>query len=128
MRCVKSGRIFHGWFVIATGAFIAMATIGSQTSFGVFVIPMSEEFQWSRSTISIAIAMASLVGGIAQPVMGRIFDRLGGRKLILTGLIVTGTATLILTFTSNIVFFIFVFGILGALGRAAGGLNTLAVL
>lgn len=121
MRSIKSGPIFHGWFVIAAGAFIAMATIGSQTSFGVFVIPMSEEFQWSRSTISIAIAMASLVGGIAQPVMGRIFDRLGGRRLFLTGLIVTGAATLILTFTSNIVFFIFVFGIVGALGRAAGG-------
>lgn len=105
-----------------------MVTMGSQTSFGVFVLPMSEEFQWSRSTISIAIAMASLVGGISQPVMGRIFDKLGGRKLILTGVFVTGLATLLLTFTSPIVFFIFIFGVVGALGRASGGLNTLAVL
>lgn len=124
----KSGGIFHGWYLIATGAFVAMVAMGSQQAFGVFVLPMSEEFNWSRSTISIAIAMGSLIGGSSQPIMGRIFDRLGGRKLILVGLFVTGISTVLLTFTNHIFFMIFFFGILGSLGRSAGGLNTLAVL
>ena len=121
MKSTRSPGIFHGWFLIATGSFVAMVAMGSNMAFGVFVIPMSDEFQWSRSTISIAIAMGSLIGGVSQPFMGRIFDKLGGRKLILTGIFVTGTATLLLTFTNHILFFVFLFGVVGALGRAAGG-------
>ena len=124
----RSGGIYHGWYLIYAGAFISMLSMGSMQAFGVFVIPMSETFDWSRSTISIAIAMASLIGGSSQPIMGRIFDKHGGRRLILVGLTVTGVSILLLTFTNHILFLIFFFGILASLGRSAGGLNTFAVL
>ena len=69
----RSGGIYHGWYLIYAGAFISMVSMGSMQAFGVFVIPMSETFDWSRSTISVAIALASLIGGSSQPIMGRIF-------------------------------------------------------
>ena len=42
--------VFYGWYVVATVIFIAFASVGARQSFGVFVLPMSEEFGWSRVT------------------------------------------------------------------------------
>ena len=79
-------RIYYGWLVVAAGTFIAMVGVGPFSGFGVFVLPMSEEFGWSRSAISLAASVAALVGGFSQPFMGRIFDRVGGRRLMICGL------------------------------------------
>ena len=128
MNQSSSGGIFHGWFIVSTGAFVTMLAMGAVGGFGVFVIPMSDEFGWSRSTISLAVAVSSLVGGVSQPIIGRIFDRLGGRKLILVGVIVMGVGTATLNQTNHIVFLIIVFGIFISIGRSAGAMNTMGVL
>ena len=126
MQKPESAGIFHGWYIVSTGAFVTMLAMGADI--GLFVLPMSDEFGWSRSTISIAIAMSSLIGGLSQPILGRIFDRMGGRKLILAGVTVMGAGTALLMFTSNIVFLIIVFGVLITVGRSAGGMNIMGVL
>jgi len=59
-----------------------LVTVGGRSAFGVFVVPMSEEFGWSRSTISLAAALGFLVNGLSQPFVGRLFDTLGGMPLI----------------------------------------------
>ncbi|MDP6452336.1 MAG: MFS transporter [SAR202 cluster bacterium] len=123
-----SPGIFYGWYIVATGGFLSLLAMGSVSGFGVFVIPMSEEFGWNRGTISIAAAVASLAGGLSQPVMGRIFDRVGGRKLVLIGLTTFGGALAMLMFTNHIVYLVIVFGIIMSLGVSAGSMNTMGVL
>ena len=59
--------IFYGWVIVATTFLIALVTVGGRSAFGVFVVPMSEEFGWSRSTISLAAALGFLVNGLSQP-------------------------------------------------------------
>lgn len=48
--------IFYGWFIVTTTFLMALVTAGSRNAFGVFVIPMSKEFGWNRSTISLVAA------------------------------------------------------------------------
>ena len=50
--------VYYGWYIVAAAFFIGMVVTGSRSAFGVFVIPLSEEFGWSRSTISLAAATA----------------------------------------------------------------------
>jgi MFS family permease len=98
--------IFYGWFIVATTFLIALVTAGGRNAFGVFVIPMSEEFGWNRSTISLVAAIGSLINGFSQPLLGQIFDTFGGRKVILVSLGLFGGTTLLLALTCIIVFFI----------------------
>jgi MFS family permease len=53
------------------------------TTFGVFLKPLSQEFGWSRGGISLAFSLANLVYSGALPLIGRLVDRLGARKVIL---------------------------------------------
>ena len=109
--------------------FIALVSMGPRVGFGVSVIPMSDDFGWSRSAISLAGTVAAIVGGCTQPVLGRIFDIVGGRKLMLTGLrAVFAVSTLLLAFTNHIIYLIIVFGVLMAVGGSAGTMNTAAAL
>ena len=124
----KQTTIYYGWIIAAACVFIAMAGSGAYNGFGVFIIPMSEEFGWSRSAISLAASVGTIVGGLSQPVFGRVFDRVGGRQLILVGLVAFGVSTVLLMFTSNIVYLVFVFGVLIALAGSAGTFNTAVAL
>ncbi len=76
--------LYFGWYVVAAVTFIAFVNTGSRSSFGIFVIPMSEDFGWSRFTISVVAAIGAIVGGAAQPFLGYVFDRVGARKVVLT--------------------------------------------
>ena len=120
--------LYFGWYVCAATLFIGFVSIGARNSFGVFVIPMSEEFGWSRFTVSIAAALGVLVNGIIQPFMGQLFDRTGGRKVIITGLLVLGISTILLSLTFHILFLVFMFGFIASMAQAGPALSNTAAL
>jgi MFS family permease len=120
--------IFYGWVIVATTFLIALVTVGGRSAFGVFVVPMSEEFGWSRSTISLAAALGFLVNGLSQPFVGRLFDTLGGRKVILASLATVGVTTILLALTFHLVFLILVFGVLMSIAWSGASLTTTSAL
>jgi MFS family permease len=120
--------LFYGWVIVATTFLIALVTVGGRSAFGVFVVPMSEEFGWSRSTISLAAALGFLVNGLSQPFVGRLFDTLGGRKVILASLAIFGVTTILLATTFHIVFLIVVFGVLMSIAWSGTSLTTTSAL
>jgi MFS family permease len=111
--------MYYGWCIVATTFCMALVSMGTRSGFGVFVLPMSEEFGWNRGTISLAAAIGALVSGLSQPFLGRLYDRLGGRRLILASLILSCVCTMLLALTTHILFLILLFG--GVLSIAMGG-------
>lgn len=120
--------IYYGWFIVATTFFIGLVSVGARNGFGVFVIPMEQEFGWSRGTISLAAAISYLVSGVSQPFLGRVNDRLGSRKLILAGLATLGVGTLLLALTNHIIFLILVFGVVMSLAMSGASITTTGAL
>ena len=128
MNDARRSGIYYGWFIVAASFFVIMMTMGARNGVGVFVLPMSEEFNWSRSSISFAAALGILLNGVSQPILGNLYDRIGGRKLILYGATVIGITAFLLAFTFHIAYFIFVFGIVMAVAMSAGSITTGAVI
>ncbi|MCL0044500.1 MFS transporter [Dehalococcoidia bacterium] len=121
-------NVYYGWFIVATTFFVTMVTMGTRNAIGVFVLPMSEEFGWSRSIISFAAAVGILVSGLSQPILGHIYDNVGGRRLILLGILVIGTTVVLMSLTFHFLYFILVFGVVMAVAMSAGSITTGAVL
>ncbi len=120
--------IFYGWVIVATTFLIALVTVGGRSAYGVFVVPMSEAFGWSRSTISLAATIGFLVNGLSQPVMGKLFDTFGGRKVILVSLAAFGVTTMLLALTFHLLFLIMVFGVLMSMAWSGASLTTTSAL
>ena len=119
---------FYGWLVLGAASFILFLSTGVSTGFGAFVLPMSDEFGWSRGTISAAIAIGWLVNGVTQPFIGRLFDRFGGRRVISISLLVLGFSTILLSQTNSIWFLILVSGFVMAVARGGASLVTVHAL
>ncbi|SDW80449.1 MFS transporter [Litoreibacter albidus] len=71
--------------VLIVGCIIMMLGFSIRASFGVFQIPIGEEFGWPRAEFSLAIAIQNLAWGIGQPIFGAIAEKLGDRKAIVLG-------------------------------------------
>jgi MFS family permease len=62
-----------------------MIGFGIRASYGVFQIPIADQFAWARTEFSMAIAIQNLAWGIGQPIFGAIAEKIGDRKAILIG-------------------------------------------
>ncbi|WP_299700828.1 MFS transporter [uncultured Tateyamaria sp.] len=74
--------------VLIVGCVIIMVSFAVRASFGVFQIPIAEEFGWLRTEFSLAIAIQNLAWGIGQPIFGAIAEKIGDRKAIIIGAII----------------------------------------
>ncbi len=71
--------------VLIGGCVIMLISFAIRASFGVFQIPIAEEFGWLRTEFSLAIAIQNLAWGIGQPIFGAIAEKIGDRRAIVLG-------------------------------------------
>jgi MFS family permease len=68
---------------------------GLGESFTVFLKPISESFGWDRAQVVSVYSLTALAGGLAAPLVGRLFDRSGPRAVYSLGMFLLGAAFLI---------------------------------
>ncbi len=71
--------------VLMAGCIIIMVGFAIRASFGVFQIPIAQEFGWVRADFSLAIAIQNLAWGVGQPIFGAFAERFGDRRAITLG-------------------------------------------
>jgi MFS family permease len=71
--------------VLLAGSAILLLSFAMRSAFGLFQIPVAEEFGWARAEFSFAIALQNLAWGIGQPIFGAIAEKIGDRKAIIIG-------------------------------------------
>ena len=110
---------------------LAAATTGSVLSttatvhavFGTFLVPLSDDFGWTRASISAVMAIIAVSCAITYPLAGRYSDVHGSRRMIIFGNIALGLsiAALALTNGSLIQFYLtfLAIGVFGALPSTA---------
>lgn len=67
---------------------------GLGESFTVFLLPISESFGWDRAQVVSVYSLSALAGGLASPLIGRLFDYSGPRSVYSLGLLLLGGAFL----------------------------------
>jgi len=74
--------------VLIGGCVIILISFAVRASFGVFQIPIADEFGWLRAEFSLAIAIQNLAWGIGQPLFGAFAEKFGDRRAIILGALV----------------------------------------
>ena len=119
---------YFGWYVLATTIVIGIVTTGAGSSFGIFVLPLEKEFGWDRFTVTLAVSLGALVNGVTQPFLGRAFDVLGARKVILVSLTVYGLAIALLSLTFHLLFLVFILGFVTPFALSGTSLTNTSAL
>jgi MFS family permease len=71
--------------VLIAGCVVILISFAVRASFGVFQIPIANEFGWPRAEFSLAIAIQNLAWGFGQPIFGAFAERLGDRRALILG-------------------------------------------
>jgi sugar phosphate permease len=87
-------RLHYAWIVLAATFLVLLAGAGIRATPSVLIVPLEQEFGWTRSTISLAISVNILLYGLMGPFAGALMQRLGVRRTSLTalGLLACGVA------------------------------------
>ena len=109
---LKRTKIYYGWYVLAGSALVVFGVLGIQFSFGVFLKPMTEEFGWSRTTLSLAFGITFILSGLLRPLAGYLADRYSAKWAALSGVIVLGVMLLVLPLVSNLLQLFIVFSMM----------------
>ncbi len=109
---LKRSNIFYGWFVVIGGGLVTMGMSGTQFSFGVFLKPMTEEFEWSRATLSLAFGTTFMLSGLLRPLAGFMADRYNPKVVALSGVLLMGVMLLLLPFIRNLAHLYLIFGVM----------------
>lgn len=119
------------WVVVAASAFGLLFSLGTLLlyTFGVFVRPLSEEFGWSRTQLSVALAISQYTFAFCSPAWGVALDRLGPRPVLVTS--VLGLSALVASLallTPNIWHYYLVFAAVSFVAGAASPIGYSAIL
>ncbi|MEL6600113.1 MAG: MFS transporter [Pseudomonadota bacterium] len=74
--------------VLIAGCIIMLVSFSIRAAFGLYQIPIADEFGWVRAEFSMAIAIQNLAWGIGQPIFAALAERFGDRKAIVLGALV----------------------------------------
>ena len=91
------GRIHYGWIVAGLTFVTVMIAAGARSAPGVMIIPLEQEFGWSRATISAAVSVNLVLYGLTGPFAAALLDRIGVRATMLLALTLLATGVALTT-------------------------------
>jgi MFS family permease len=117
----RLSNVYYGWWVVlASGLAMLVASAFYWQGFGVFFVPLQNEFSTNRAALSAAISLSQLEGGMLGPLGGYLVDRFGPRTMMLMGVSMMGVGFLLMSQVQSIAMFYVVFLGIISMGMSVG--------
>jgi MFS family permease len=134
-RMVAEGRTkplrkasYYAWVILGVSFLVSMLIAGINTSFGVFLIPLSYQFGWSAGAISFAYSLFMLTNGLSAFGVGRLGDKYGSRLIFFIGGLVFGLSLLLTSRMTEVWHLYLWYGILAGIGRSPLNVTLVAMI
>jgi OFA family oxalate/formate antiporter-like MFS transporter len=116
------------WVIAIAGVFLQIV-LGAVYAWSVFRIPLSKQFGWSISQVTLTFTISIFVLGFAAFFGGLWMNRKGPRVVALTGGTLYGLGVFLTSFSANNLWWLyFSYGLIGGLGLGLGYIVPVAVL
>jgi MFS family permease len=115
-----AGRIHYAWVVVAVMFTVILATVGVRAAPGVLIVPLEQAFGWNAATISGAISLNILLGGLVGPFGAALIQRIGMRGTVLISLTLLAAGAGGATFATRPWELYATWGVLVGIGSGAG--------
>ena len=95
--------MYYGWvvFAIANLPSFGARPVASVAVLSVFLVPMTEEFGWSRGLFSVPVSLGAVCGVVMSPFAGRLIDRYGSGVILAGCSAVVGVCAMLLALVTQ---------------------------
>src|SRR2546430_15557775 len=80
-------RLHYAWIVAGVTFLTLLATAGIRSAPGVLIVPLEQDFGWSRATISAAVSVNLVLYGLTGPFAAALLHRIGVPATMLLALV-----------------------------------------
>src|ERR1700752_2722311 len=116
------------WTIAIAGVFLQIA-LGAVYAWSVFRVPLSKQFGWSTSQVTLTFTISIFVLGFAAFFGGLWMNRKGPRIVALTGATLYGLGVFLASFSANKLWWLYLsYGLIGGLGLGFAYIVPVAVL
>jgi len=81
-RVLGLDKIHYAWIMAGVTFVTLIGASGFRSAPGVLIVPLQDDFGWSRSTISLAVSINLLLFGFMGPFAAAMIDRWGFQRVI----------------------------------------------
>lgn len=129
MPLSKKPGFYYGYWIVAATFLCTFIWSGSGFyAFSLFIKPLQMGLGWNRGEIMIALTLWFLVNAVASPLVGKMVDRYGVRKVISIGAIIGGLGFVSLSLMNDLWHFYIGYVVIGAGTAAAGAVPATTVV
>jgi len=120
-------RTSNRWVIAIAGVFLQIA-LGAVYAWSVFRVPLSKQFGWSISEVTLTFTISIFVLGFAAFFGGLWLNRKGPRIVALTGGALYGLGVFLASFSHSLSWLYLSYGVIGGIGLGLGYIVPVAVL
>lgn len=107
----KKRRIF-----VVLGAILVQVCLGAIYSWSLYNQPLADKYGWDKNAIVMAYSIAIFVFAFTTMFSGRLYDRMGPRKITIIGAIFYGSGMILSAFASQLWMIYITYGLIAGIG------------
>ncbi|MEZ0388165.1 MAG: MFS transporter [Verrucomicrobium sp.] len=110
-------KSLHYAWIVAAVTFMALIVGAAVRSVpGILIVPLEQEFGWTRTTISFAVSVNLLLYGLTGPFAAGFINRYGPRRVMLASFILVATGVSLTSLMRNPTHLVLLWGVLVGFG------------
>ena len=82
-----ASRFHYGWIAAGVTFVVLLAAAGARATPGVILLPIGNEFQWSRATVSSIVSINIFLYGLIGPFAAALYQRFGLRRTMMAAML-----------------------------------------
>jgi sugar phosphate permease len=84
---MQSRKFHYGWIIVGTTCVVLLTGAGVRSTPGILMVPLEQEFHWSRATIALSVSINLILYGCIGPFAAAVMERFGIRRSVLCALV-----------------------------------------
>src|ERR1043165_548879 len=111
-----SSRFHYAWIVAGVTFITLLAAAGARATPGVILLPLGNEFQWSRATVSSIVSINIFLYGLMGPFAAALYQRFGLRRSMMAAMTLLALGYGLSTLATRYWQFVVLWGVVVGLG------------
>jgi len=125
---MRRRSLHYAWVVALVTFVVLLVTAGIRATPGVLMVSLEQEFGWSRTVISAAVAINIALFGLIGPFAASVIDRWGLRRVVLAAVALLGVSVALTTRMGTQWELTFLWGILVGTGTGVTSMVLAAIV
>jgi MFS family permease len=121
-------RVHPAWWVAAVAFVALLGAAGFRAAPGVLMVPLQDEFGWSRGTLSLAVGVNLVLFGLTAPFAAALMERFGIRVVTTCALLLIAAGSGLSVFVQESWQLVLTWGVLIGLGTGSMALVFAATI